>query len=253
MAYQQSYTLSPGPCSLIALSLQHQHRFTAIQEGHNPTVLKARAHYHMHGWLLHNRMRPYIVNVGLHGVFLLGTVKINHALVTALLELWRQDTHTLHLPIGEATITFQDVAVLLGLPMIAELSLATRDMTGGPVISYYIYHLMPIHWMGQIKITMTPRAICRMISIQCHRRCHATVCPGVYSEPIGSLLFPYKSRSDVRLLLLPLHRDLEEIGNFSWSTSVLTCLYRQLCCTTQSTSDQIVGLLILRNVRGVKD
>lgn len=42
-------------------------------------------------------------------------VKIDHVLVTVLVKRWRQETHTFHLPIGEAIVTLQDVALLLVL------------------------------------------------------------------------------------------------------------------------------------------
>lgn len=73
-----------------------------------------RHDYRMHGWSLDDRMTPYVVIVGLHGVSLLGNMKINHFLVTMLVERWRQETHTF-LPICKAAVILQDVVVLLGL------------------------------------------------------------------------------------------------------------------------------------------
>lgn len=39
----------------------------------------------------------------------------DHALVTALVERWHQETHSFHLPVGEDTVTLQDVDILLSL------------------------------------------------------------------------------------------------------------------------------------------
>src|SRR6185437_12712849 len=46
-----------------------------------------------------------------------GSVKLDRSLLTALVDRWRPETNTFHLPCGEMTPILQDVAMLLGLPI----------------------------------------------------------------------------------------------------------------------------------------
>lgn len=71
----------------------------------------------MAGWTSHDRVVPYVISVGLYYVSRLGSIAIDHSSVVALVERWREETHTFHLPVDKATITLQDVAVQLGLPI----------------------------------------------------------------------------------------------------------------------------------------
>ena len=49
-----------------------------------------------------------------------GLVQIDRSLLTALVDRWRPETHTFHLPCGEISPTLQYVAYLLGLPIVGE-------------------------------------------------------------------------------------------------------------------------------------
>ncbi|KAG5528945.1 hypothetical protein RHGRI_029564 [Rhododendron griersonianum] len=52
-------------------------------------------------------------------------ISMDLALVTALLECWRPETHTFHFLTGEWTVTLQDVEVLLEVPVDGELVVGT--------------------------------------------------------------------------------------------------------------------------------
>ncbi|KAL6334650.1 hypothetical protein AAG906_019513 [Vitis piasezkii] len=70
---------------------------------------------HNRQWVLDDRVRPYIIQSGFYVFHRVGHVKVDWPLITALVERWRPETHTFHMPVGEMTITLQDVAILFGL------------------------------------------------------------------------------------------------------------------------------------------
>jgi hypothetical protein len=59
----------------------------------------------------------YIMNVGFYYIKCLQNIKMDHDLLTTLIERWRQETHMFHLHVGEMTPTLEDVVVLFGLPI----------------------------------------------------------------------------------------------------------------------------------------
>ncbi|RYR70190.1 hypothetical protein Ahy_A03g016702 [Arachis hypogaea] len=68
---------------------------------------------------LHDRIIPYLERAGLYHLARLNVhwFWLDEPLVSAFIERWRPETHIFHMLFGECTITFQDVAYQLGLPM----------------------------------------------------------------------------------------------------------------------------------------
>ncbi|CAM0883096.1 unnamed protein product [Alopecurus aequalis] len=58
-----------------------------------------------------------------------GVPKMNATLVTALVDRWRPETHTFHLPCGEMTVTLQDVSMITTLPISGDAICRNTDST----------------------------------------------------------------------------------------------------------------------------
>ena len=66
----------------------------------------------------HPRVQQMLERAGFIGPYKAWSTRLDHALVTALVERWRAETHTFHFTVGEATVTMQDVGVLWDLPVV---------------------------------------------------------------------------------------------------------------------------------------
>ena len=60
-------------------------------------------------------IHPYVIRSGFYGLYRIGHVTLDWGLIMNLIERWRPETHTFHLPIEEITVALQDIAIILGL------------------------------------------------------------------------------------------------------------------------------------------
>uniref|UniRef100_A0A9I9E3X9 Aminotransferase-like plant mobile domain-containing protein n=1 Tax=Cucumis melo TaxID=3656 RepID=A0A9I9E3X9_CUCME len=114
--------MDPGPVDDSHLYLQATHRSQSIWDISSTVVLSCRRREAASQRTIpfDQRIAPYLEAAGFLGVSQVGFMQLDWHLITALVERWRPETHTFHMPCGECTITLQDVAVQLGLPVDGE-------------------------------------------------------------------------------------------------------------------------------------
>lgn len=189
-------------------------------------------------------------------MYRVGHIRLDHALITALVERWRTETHTFHFPIGEATITLQNVSVLYGLridgravtgvdPSFATeqwIALCTELLGVAPIPADLQAGRLRVRWLAEQFAHLPDHAPDELV--QQHTRAYILWL-------IGGVLLPDKSQNLPKLMYLPLLRDIDEIGQYSWGSAALACLYRMLCRAAQVGTREIEGPLVLLQVSNI--
>ncbi|KAK4479211.1 hypothetical protein RD792_014722 [Penstemon davidsonii] len=251
------HIIHPGPIDPSVLTLQGEHRSMDIWNGDESTVITCRrgdAPIRDLG-KVDARVLPYVINAGFYGVYRIGFIKHDWPLITALVERWREETHTFHLPTGEATVTLQDVGVLLGLPIdgnaVTSSDTECRTKEQWQALCFELLGAIPpsnqivgvhlkIKWlMDTYKKPLPEDATDEMI----HHRARALIL-----SFIGGVVVPNLSGNKVNMKYLLLLRDVYTIGNYSWGSAALSYLYHELCRATRPMISQIGGCLTLLQI-----
>ncbi|MFQ6621857.1 hypothetical protein Gotur_002941, partial [Gossypium turneri] len=69
------------------------------------------------GYPSDSRLMPYLEQAGFGSAELIRMFDLRYDLISALVERWPPETLTFHFPCGECTVTLEDVALQLGLPI----------------------------------------------------------------------------------------------------------------------------------------
>nr|XP_016457755.1 PREDICTED: serine/threonine-protein phosphatase 7 long form homolog [Nicotiana tabacum] len=186
-------SVHPGPASLELLLLQADHRSSYIWDGQCLSqTFRTRRIDDM--WIIE-----------------IGRLQFDWALITIMIERWRSETHTFHLPIGEATITLEDVEPAEE----TTLSGATR------------LQLTPVRQqLEAINAEITDDSPSEVIDR--HTRL-------VLLLMFGGVLFPNTSKNLVSLRFLHHLERLDDLSGYNWATVILGYLYRQMCQASMGT------------------
>jgi hypothetical protein len=243
------FSPQPGPIDDSVLYLQPEHRSNQAYDGDERVLHVRRCEFvgregeSIPQWLL-----VLLHQTGFYGFNRVGFMKIDWHLITALVERWRQETHTFHLPVGECTITLQDVQVLLGLSVEGKAVTINTTHTDLKQLCVELLGRAPADsdWKGS-KLKMSwikenffpiPDHIADDVVREQYARAYLLLV-------IGGCLFPDNSGSYLYASFLLLLRELNEVSEYSWGSATLAWLYRQLCRASRSGATDIWGPVIL--------
>ncbi|CAO2164020.1 unnamed protein product [Urochloa humidicola] len=188
-----------------------------------------------------------------------GLLMMDNAALTALVDRWRPETHTFHLPAGEMTVTLEDVAMIIGLPIDG------RAVTGS---------INPVGWRDRVEALVGFRPPQPPEGAKDRRT--TGVSSGWIAEHFGQppaadaddavveryarawlwhmlagFLFPDSSGNTISWMWLDvIGHDWESLRTYSWGLAALSWLYRQLCeaCRRTGENSNLGGCALLLQV-----
>ncbi|XP_057756329.1 serine/threonine-protein phosphatase 7 long form homolog [Arachis stenosperma] len=157
---------------------------------------------------LHDRIILYLERAGLYHLARLNAhwFWLDEPLVSAFIERWWPETHTFHMPFRECTITLQDVAYQLGLPV-------DGQAVSGVLPADASEETMHIYARAYIMMHLSTQ------------------------------LFMDKSANRVHLRWLPFVARLDDMDSYSWGAAVLAWLYRCMCRVANRNVTNLAGPL----------
>ncbi|KAH1243193.1 Serine/threonine-protein phosphatase 7 long form [Glycine max] len=173
---------------------------------------------------------------GLYTAIKLCIIKINGGIVNAFVESWRPETHTFHLTCGEATITLQDVSVLLGLPVDGNFLIDSTNIDGIDMPNANALadgNTLKLSWLASkfanIQDYVDDEEHLKMFS------------RALILRFIGGVLLVDKSSKRVPMRYLQFLVAFEECSTYAWGATTLSYLYREMCNTTDYNMQSIGG------------
>nr|XP_043638300.1 protein MAIN-LIKE 1-like [Erigeron canadensis] len=249
----------PRNPDLLWLQAPDEHRSYNVSHDRNVTVPRCRKGDGVLAEVMQagvpEAVLVHVRSAGFFQLFLAGICQLDHSLINVLVERWRSETNTFHLPVGEATVTLQDVQVIWGLPI---QGLAVTGVWVTETQDEDYWNNLCQEYLGFIpsedrdsvskgRINFNTLALSINFSNLDEKNEQECICMArrIILTLIGSELFLDANTKDVSLNLLRNLVDMSKEGRRSWGSATLCCLYRNLSKATKPDRMGIYGPLLL--------
>ena len=175
---------------------------------------------------------------GLDGLLHASYENLDRGLLCAFVERWHAKTSIFHLPVGEMTITLDDVSNLLHLPIVDH---------------FYTQETLEVDSTNDLLVESL-RVDHGVASEETRHHRGDHVCLSwlrdVYKDAyllhlVGCTIFADKSATSVNVFYLGFFVDLRLTGGYSWAAVALTHMYGQLGHCSYANTKQLAGYATL--------
>ncbi|XP_039015665.1 protein MAINTENANCE OF MERISTEMS-like [Hibiscus syriacus] len=163
----------------------------------------------------HQRMVIYLSQSGLYGATFLHGFKVLPTLISTLIERWRTEAHTFHLPCGEVTITLEDVAYQLGVPINGIPLMLRNTYKVNILISNLLENETPTDVIDGLRVRMTWLESEFRVDEQSTEQEVIYVARAYLLSLIGGILLPDKSGNLVHTQYLSIMEDFAVCRQYS--------------------------------------
>ncbi|KAI5389248.1 hypothetical protein KIW84_074779 [Lathyrus oleraceus] len=192
------------------------------------------------------QMESWVSRSGLASLQRTSLNKIDTNLVSAFVERWHLETSSFHMPFGEMSITLDDVACLLHLP-IRGIFWSPQDVTEELAVELAVDYLGVSQGQAQSHVRSCRGSYYKLewlYDIFVHHRAASSWAYATRAYLlmlVGSTIFADKTFTLVEARYLLLFRDLDGCSGYSWGAAALVTLYRYLGDASMYSCKQLGG------------
>ncbi|KAI5423822.1 hypothetical protein KIW84_030151 [Lathyrus oleraceus] len=192
------------------------------------------------------QMESWVSRSGLASLQRTSLNKIDTNLVSAFVERWHLETSSFHMPFGEMSITLDDVACLLHLP-IRGIFWSPQDVTEELDVELAVDYLGVSQSQAQSHVRSCRGSYYKLewlYDIFVHHRAASSWAYATRAYLlmlVGSTIFADKTFTLVEARYLLLFRDLDGCSGYSWGAAALVTLYRYLGDASMYSCKQLGG------------
>ncbi|XP_068478444.1 protein MAIN-LIKE 1-like isoform X1 [Phaseolus vulgaris] len=198
----------------------------------------------------HERIEAVVELSGLGGLLHASYESLDRGLLCAFVERWHAETNSFHLPVGEMTITLDDVSNLLHLPIVGQFY-TQETLDSDSATDLLVEALRVDRALASEETRHCRGAHVRLSWLRevyqdaCSRRQWTVAARAYLLHLVGCTIFADKSATSVSVFYLGFFVDLRLTGGYSWAAAALTHMYEQLGDCSYANTKQLAGYATL--------